>query len=53
MMRLSFQTIKKETKPLDMILSDTCNLKIAPMRSDNKYFIIFVYDNSNKEICSL
>ena len=42
--RLYFQTIEKDTKPLDMIHSDICDLKFAPMRGSNKYFITFVDD---------
>ena len=42
--RLYFQTIEKDTKPLDMIHSDICDLKFATMRGGNKYFITFVDD---------
>ena len=46
MTRLSFQTIKRNTEPLDMIHSDICDLKFAPTMGGNKYFITFIDDNT-------
>ena len=46
MTRLSFQTIERNTEPLDMIHSDIHDLKFAPRRGDNKYFITFVDDST-------
>ena len=44
--RSSFQTIERNTKPLDLIHSDVCDLKSVQMRGGNKYFITFVYDST-------
>ena len=44
--RLSFQTIERNIESLDMIHSDICDLKFAPMRVGNKYFITFVNDST-------
>ena len=46
MTRLSFQTIERNTEPLDMIDSDICDLKYGPTRGGNKYFINFVDDST-------
>ena len=46
MTRLSFKTIERNTKHLDMIHSDICDLKFAPTRGGNKYFITFVDDST-------
>ena len=46
MTRLSFQMIERNTEPLDMTHSDICDLKFAPTRGSNKYFITFVYDST-------
>ena len=46
MTRLSFQTIERNTKPLNMIHSDICDLKFSPTRGDSKYFITFVDYNT-------
>ena len=46
MTRSSFQTIERNTEPLDMIHSDICDLKFAPTRGGNKYFITFVDDST-------
>ena len=46
MTRSSFQTIERNTKPLDMIHSDICDLKFAQTRGGNKYFITFVDDST-------
>ena len=46
MTRLSFQTIERNTEPLDMIHSDICDLKFAPTWGGNKYFITFVNDST-------
>ena len=46
MTRLSFQMIERNTEPLDMIHSDICDLKFAPTRGGNKYFITFVGDST-------
>ena len=44
--RLSFQTIERNTKFLDMIHGDICDLKFASTRGGNKYFITFVDDST-------
>ena len=46
MTRLSFQTIERNTKPLDMIPSNIFDLKFAPTRGGNKCFITFVDDST-------
>ena len=48
--RSSFQTIERNTEPLDLIHSDICDLKTVQTRGDNKYFITFV-DDSTKLLC--
>ena len=44
--RSLFQRIERNTKPLDLIHSDVCDLKFMQTRSGNKYFITFVDDNT-------
>ena len=46
MTRLSIHTIERNTEPLDMIHTDICDLKFAPTRGGNKYFIAFFDDNT-------
>ena len=46
MTKSSFQTIERNTEPLDMIHSDICDLKFAPTRGGHKYFITFVDDST-------
>ena len=46
MTRLSIHTIERNTEPLDMIHTDICDLKFAPTRGSNKYFITFFDDNT-------
>ena len=41
----SFQSVKRYTKPLDLIHSDICDLKLVQTRG-GKYFITFVDDNT-------
>ena len=48
--RLYFQTIKRNTEPLDLIHSDVCDSKFIQTRGGNKYFITFV-DDSTKYYC--
>lgn len=43
--RLSFQTIKRNTEPLDLIHTDVCDLKSIPTQGGNKYFITFIDDS--------
>ena len=45
--RLSFQSVEKHTKPLDLIHSYICDLKLVQTRGGDKHFITFV-DNSTK-----
>ena len=45
--RSSFQTIERNTEPLELIHNDVCNLKFVQTRCDNKYFITFI-DESTK-----
>ena len=47
MTRSSFQTIERNTEPLELIHSDVCDLKLVQTRNCNKYFITFI-DNSTK-----
>ena len=42
MTRLSFQTIERNIEPLNLIHSDICDLKFAPTRGGDKYFITFI-----------
>ena len=44
--RLSFQTIKRNTEPLDLIHTDVCDLKSIPTQGGNKYFITFIDDST-------
>ena len=44
--RLSFQTIERNTKPLELIHSDVCDLKFVQTRGGNKYFITFIDDGT-------
>ena len=46
MTRLSFQTIERNTKFLDMIHGDIFDLMFATTRGGNKYFITFVDDST-------
>ena len=45
--RPSFQSVEKHTEPLDLIHSDTCDLKFVQTRCGNKYCITF-FDDSTK-----
>ena len=40
----SFQTIKRNVEPLDLIHSDICDFKSIQTRGGNKYFITFIDD---------
>ena len=42
--RSSFQSVERQTEPLDLIHSDICDLKFVHTRGGNKYFITFVDD---------
>ena len=42
--RSSFQTIKRNIEPLDLIHSDICDFKSIQTRGGNKYFITFIDD---------
>ena len=42
--RSSFKRVERNTKVLDLIHTDICDLKFAPTRGGNKYFITFVDD---------
>ncbi|GJS98759.1 retrovirus-related pol polyprotein from transposon TNT 1-94 [Tanacetum coccineum] len=42
--RTSFKSVKRKTKPLDMIHTDICDLKLLPTKGGNKYFITFIDD---------
>ena len=44
--RLSFQNVKRHTKPLNLIYSDICDLKFVQTKCSNKYFITLVDDNT-------
>ena len=44
--RSSFQTIERNTEPLELIHSDVCDLKFVQARGGNKYFIIFIDDST-------
>ncbi|GJV41102.1 zinc finger, CCHC-type containing protein [Tanacetum coccineum] len=41
-----FQNVKRETKVLDLIHSDLCNLHATPSMGNKKYFVTFVDDAS-------
>ncbi|GKB98748.1 pol polyprotein [Tanacetum coccineum] len=40
----SFKSVKRKTKPLDMIHTDIYDLKSLPTKGGNKYFITFIDD---------
>nr|GEX39806.1 Pol polyprotein [Tanacetum cinerariifolium] len=42
--RTSFKSVKRKTKPLDMVDTDICDLKSLPTKGGNKYFITFIDD---------
>ena len=42
--RASFQNIERSTEPLELINSDTCDLKYVQTRGGNKYFVTFIDD---------
>ena len=42
--RSSFKSVERITEPLDLIHTDVCDLKAAPTRGGNKYFITFIDD---------
>ncbi|GKA69082.1 retrovirus-related pol polyprotein from transposon TNT 1-94 [Tanacetum coccineum] len=42
--RTSFKSVKRTTKPLDMVHTDICDLKSLPTKGGNKYFIMFIND---------
>ncbi|GJV77094.1 pol polyprotein [Tanacetum coccineum] len=42
--RSSLKSVKRKTKPLDMIHTDICDLKSLPTKGGNKYFITFIDD---------
>nr|GEV69300.1 Gag-Pol polyprotein [Tanacetum cinerariifolium] len=42
--RTSFKSVKRKTKPLDMVHADICDLKSLPTKGGNKYFITFIDD---------
>ncbi|RVX22336.1 Retrovirus-related Pol polyprotein from transposon TNT 1-94 [Vitis vinifera] len=44
--RSSFQSVERNTEPLDLIHSDICDLKFVQTRGGNKYFITFVDDST-------
>ena len=44
--RSLFQTIERNTEPLNLIHSDVCDLKFVQTRGGNKYFITFVDKNT-------
>ena len=41
-----FQSVERHTKPLNLIHSDICDLKLVQTRGCNKYFISFVDDST-------
>ena len=45
--RSSFQTIERNSEPLDLIHTDICDLKFVQTRGGNKYFITFIDDSTN------
>ena len=46
LIRSSFQSVDRNTEPLDLIYSDICDLKFVQTRGGNKYFITFVDDST-------
>ena len=44
--RTSFQSVQRDTKPLDLIHSDLCDLKSIVTHGENKYFITFIDDST-------
>lgn len=44
--RSSFHTVDRNTKPLELIHSDICDLKFSQTRGGNKYFITFIDDST-------
>ena len=44
--KTSFQTVERNTEPLDLIHSDVCDLKFVQTRGGNKYFITFIDDST-------
>ena len=46
MTRSSFQSIERNTEPLELIHSDICDFKSIQTRGGNKYFITFVDDST-------
>ena len=42
--RSSFHNIERNTEPLDLIHSDTCDLKYVQTRGGKKYFVTFIDD---------
>ena len=44
--RTSFQSVQRDTKPLDLIHTDLCDLKSVVTSGDNKYFITFIDDST-------
>ncbi|GAB2278393.1 hypothetical protein Dimus_039287 [Dionaea muscipula] len=42
----SFHKVKRDTKPLDLIHSDVCDLKFVQTRDGKKYFITFIDDST-------
>ena len=42
----SFQSVERHTKPLDLIHSDICDLKLVQKRGGNKHFITFGDDST-------
>ena len=42
--RASFQNIDRSTEPLELIHSDTCDLKYVQTRGGKKYFVTFIDD---------
>ena len=42
--RASFPNIKRSTEPLELIHSDTCDLKYVQTRGGKKYFVTFIDD---------
>ena len=43
--RSSFQTIERNTEPLELIHNDVCDLKFVQTRGGNKYYITFIDDS--------
>ena len=42
----SFQSVERNTEPLDLNHNDICDLKFVQTRGSNKYFITFFYDST-------